>query len=182
MVLAAVMAAGTGGALTAQAAQAQPAVAVPCSTPALTSAVASAASGTTLSLAARCVYHLTAPLPQVSQVLTITGNRATLQRSEAAGTAAFTILTVTGSGTLTVNELNFRHGAGAIAVLEQGQLTVNGGTFTENAAANGGAIYGNAGNFNWSTGQIAVNNATFVKNTATGDGGAIYYCTAVPRS
>src|SRR5580693_7451683 len=84
MAVAAVMATGTGVTLTAQAATA--AVAVPCSAQALASAVASAASGTTLSLAARCVYNLTAALPQVTQVLAITGNRATLQRSYAAGT------------------------------------------------------------------------------------------------
>src|SRR5580700_11326693 len=72
--VAAVMAAGTGGALRAQAATA---VAVPCSATALASAVASAVSGTTLSLAASCVYTLTAALPEVSQDLTITGNRAT---------------------------------------------------------------------------------------------------------
>ena len=140
---------------------------------AVASAVASAASGTTLSLAARCVYNLKAALPEVSQVLTITGNDATLQRSYAAGTAAFTILTVTGSGILTVSGLNFRHGGGAIAVLDQGQLTVNGGTFTGNAAADGGAIYSNAAIY-----APQINDATFARNTATGSGGAIYNSSA----
>ena len=136
---------------------------------ALASAVASAVSGTTLSLAAKCVYNLKAALPEVSKVLTINGNRATLQRSYAAGTAAFTILTVAGSGILTISELNFRHGGGAIAVIDLGQLTVNGGTFTGNAAADGGAIYSNAG-----TSAPQINDATFARNTATGSGGAIY--------
>ena len=169
---AAVMAAGGGGALTAQAAQAAQAVAVPCSTQTLVSALASASPGATLSLAAGCVYTLTAALPQVSQDLSITGNRATLQRSYAAGTPAFTILTVAGSGILTVSDLNFRHGGGAIAVIDEGQLTVNGGTFTGNAAANGGAIYSNTSGTNFYAPQI--NNATFIRNTATGNGGAIY--------
>ena len=169
MAVAAVLAAGAGGALTAQPAQAQPGVAVPCSTGALASAVASAANDTTLSLAAGCVYNLTAALPEVSQALTITGNSATLQRSYAAGTAAFTILTVTGSGILTVNGLNFRHGAGAIAVVDLGQLTVNGGTFTANAAANGGAIYSDTVIY-----APQITGAMFTRNTATGSGGAIY--------
>jgi predicted outer membrane repeat protein len=164
--VAAVMAAGTGGALRAQAATA---VAVPCSATALASAVASAVSGTTLSLAASCVYTLTAALPEVSQDLTITGNRATLQRSYAAGTAAFTILTVAGSGILAVSELNFRHGDGAIAAVDDGQLTVNGGTFTGNAATDGGAIDSNVGRY-----APQITDATFVRNLATGDGGAIY--------
>jgi predicted outer membrane repeat protein len=166
MAVAAVIATGTGSALSAQAATA---VAVPCSATALASAVASAVSGTTLSLAASCVYTLTAALPEVSQDLTITGNRATLQRSYAAGTAAFTILTVAGSGILTVGELNFRHGDGAIAAIDEGQLTVNGGTFTGNAAADGGAIDSNAGPY-----APQIIDATFVRNTATGDGGAVY--------
>jgi predicted outer membrane repeat protein len=166
--VAGVMAAGMGSALAAQAATA---VAVPCSVQALASAVASAAGGTTLSLAAGCVYNLTAALPEVSQVLTITGNGATLQRSYAADTPAFTILTVAGSGILTVSELNFRHGAGAIAVIDDGQLAVNGGTFTQNAAADGGAIYSNS-----TTSPYApqITGATFTRNTATSDGGAIY--------
>jgi Chlamydia polymorphic membrane protein (Chlamydia_PMP) repeat len=170
MAVAAVMAMGTGGALTAQAAQAATAVAVPCSSQALTSAVAGAASGTTLSLAARCVYNLTAALPEVSGVLTITGNRATLQRSYAAGTTAFTILTVAGSGNLTVSDLNFRHGASAIAAIDHGQLTVNGGTFTGNGNADvsGGAIDSNANPY-----APQINDATFIGNTGS-FGGAIY--------
>lgn len=161
---AAVMAAGVGGALRAQAATA---VAVPCSAQALADAMAVAASGTTLSLAAGCVYNLTAALPEVSQVLAITGNGATLQRSHAAGTAAFSIVTVTGSGVLTVSELNFRHGDGAIAVTDQAQLTVNGGTFTGNTAEDGGAIFSDA-----IPHAPQINDATFVRNTATGEGGA----------
>jgi predicted outer membrane repeat protein len=173
--VAAVMAAGTGGGLTAvtaqaaQAAQATPAVAVPCRTGALVSAVASAPSGATLSLAARCVYNLKAALPQVSHALFITGNGATLQRSFAKGTPSFTLVTVAGSGFLTVSDLNFRHGGGAIAVIDLGQLTVNGGTFTGNSAADGGAISSDASIY-----APQINHARFIRNTATGSGGAIY--------
>jgi len=130
--------------------------------------MASASSGATLSLAAGCVYVLTAGLPEVSQVLTIAGNGATLERSYAPGTAAFTIVTVD-SGALTVDKLNFRHGSGAISVSDFGQLTVNGGTFTGNSAADGGAIYSDAEIY-----APQLNGATFTGNSATGDGGAIY--------
>jgi predicted outer membrane repeat protein len=165
VVAGALVAAGLGGAPQAQAAAA---VDVPCSASALASAMASAGSGATLSLATGCVYVLTAGLPEVSQVLTIAGNGATLERSYAAGTASFTIMTVD-SGDLTVDKVNFRHGSGAIAVSDFGQLTVNGGTFTGNSAADGGAIYSDSGPY-----APQVNGATFTGNTATGDGGAIY--------
>jgi len=88
---------------------------VPCSTPALVSAVSGAASGATLSLAQGCTYVLTSALPTVAQDLTINGNGATLHRSTASGTAAFTILTIT-AGTVTLNRLSFTNGNGAITV------------------------------------------------------------------
>src|ERR1700729_3485114 len=46
---------------------------VPCSVTALAADVSSASSGETLSLAAECVYDLTAGLPVISQDLTIDG-------------------------------------------------------------------------------------------------------------
>jgi hypothetical protein len=159
----ALMAAGPG----VTAAHAAAVVAVPCDTAALTAAVAAAASGATLSLAAGCVYVLRAPLPEVSRDLTIVGNKATLQRSYAPATVAFTILTVT-SGTVTLSRLSFRTGRDAIAVTDNGSLTVNGGAFTGNSAANGGAISVA------SMYSAQVNGATFTGNTAAGSGGAIY--------
>ena len=88
---------------------------VPCSTPALVSAISGAASGATLSLARGCTYVLTAALPTVSQDLTINGNGDTLERSTATGTASFTILIIT-AGTVTLNRLSFTNGNGAITV------------------------------------------------------------------
>src|ERR1700733_9642875 len=82
---------------------------VSCSTPALVSAVSGAASGATLSLAKGCTYVLTAALPTVAQDLTINGNGATLRRSTAVGTAAFTILAIP-AGTVTLNQLSFTNG------------------------------------------------------------------------
>jgi predicted outer membrane repeat protein len=153
----------------AQAAYAAPAAAVrvPCSTTALASAIGSATSGETLTLAFHCTYRLTAGLPAVTQNLTITGNHATLLRSTAPATPAFTILPVNG-GTLALSNLNFTNGNGAISITGVGNLTVQGGIFSRNKAANGGAIYCNS-----DAGNLSVTGATFTGNTTTGDGGAI---------
>jgi predicted outer membrane repeat protein len=149
---------------------------VPCSAAVLASAVGSAASGETLSLAPYCTYRLTAALPTVSQNLTILGNGATLQRSYAPATPAFTILSVEAptwppnpGATLAVTDLNFTNGASAIAATGNGNITVQGGTFTGNHAANGGAINSTTGQ-----GSLTVTGATFTGNTATQAGGAIY--------
>jgi Chlamydia polymorphic membrane protein (Chlamydia_PMP) repeat len=157
----------------AQVVMAAPILTVPCQVAALAAAIVTANSGsgavpTVLRLAPRCVYHLTAELPIVSEPLTIMGNGATLERSLATGTPAFTILE-TDAGALTVCMLNFRNGNGAIAVRGGATLTVNGGTFTGNTAADGGAIYDFSG-----AGGPVVNGATFTANSATDSGGAIY--------
>ena len=157
------------GAQTAQAAGATEVIRVPCGVAALASAMTSASSSATLSLASGCVYVLTAGLPEVSQDLTIMGHGATLERSYAPATEAFTILSVD-AGSLTVNRLNFRNGRGAISVTVDGDLTVIGGTFNRNTATDGGAIYVN----NSSSPDPQVSGATFTGNTATDAGGAIY--------
>jgi predicted outer membrane repeat protein len=141
-------------------------VRVPCSTSKLASAMSEASSGQQLILARGCVYVLTVALPAVGQNLTIAGQGATLERSYVPGTAVFTILTV-GTADLAISKLNFRNGDGAISVGSQGALTVNGGTFLGNAAADGGAIDSNG------TTAPQVTGATFIKNTATDSGGAI---------
>jgi hypothetical protein len=145
---------------------------VPCSTPALVSAVSGAASGATLSLAQGCTYVLTSALPTVAQDLTINGNGATLHRSTASGTAAFTILTIT-AGTVTLNRLSFTNGNGAITVNNLATLIVTGGVFSGNTAANGGAINNTAASV------VQVTGASFINNTATRDGGAMYVFTAL---
>ena len=145
---------------------------VRCSSPALVSAVSGAASGATLSLAKRCTYVLTAALPTVAQDLTIDGNRATLRRSTVTGTAAFTILTIT-AGTVALNQLSFTNGNGAITVDNEAQLTVTGGVFRGNTAANGAAIN------NTDASVVQATGVSFVGNRATGDGGAMYVFTAL---
>jgi hypothetical protein len=114
------------GLCTTQDAQAAPAaVRVPCSAPTLASAISAPPAGQTLSLAAHCLYRLTAPLPVMTQDLTIAGHYATLARSKAPGTPAFTILSADGA-TLAVSRLNFANGDNAISVTEDGSLSVQG--------------------------------------------------------
>jgi predicted outer membrane repeat protein len=152
-----------------QAAQAMPAVVhVPCSATSLASAIGGAFSGEMLTLTADCTYTLTTGLPTVGQDLSILGNHATVKRSTRPSTPAFTILSVD-AGILTVSNLNFSDGDGAISATQDGSLTVRGGTFTGNSAANGGAIYAFGG-----AGNLSVTDARFIKNSATDDGGAIY--------
>jgi predicted outer membrane repeat protein len=149
----------------AQAASA--AVRVPCSAAALASTITAAPAGQTLSLAAHCLYQLAAPLPVVTQNLTIDGHDATLARSSALGTPAFTILSAAGA-TLAVSRLNFTNGDNAISVTQDGSLIVQGGVFTGNHATLGGAI-----NIDTEEGSLSVSGATFTRNSATDSGGAI---------
>jgi hypothetical protein len=139
------MAAGLAGAQPATAAAASP-VFVPCSTTALASAMTSAAAGETIRLAAGCDYVLTAALPPVSASLTIEGRGATLERSTATGTPAFSLLDVsTGDADLSVSGLTFRNGfGGAISIPGDGTLNndiaVTRSTFTGNAINLGGIL------------------------------------------
>jgi predicted outer membrane repeat protein len=159
-------------ALGAGTAQAEPRV--PCSPGALSSALAGAAPGATLTLAAGCRYVLSAPLPAITADLTIAGSHATLERP--GSVPPFSILTVTG-GALTVNGLNFTGGGGspslgggAIDDTGNGQLTVTAGQFTGNTAGYGGAISDAAPD-----GQVApdITGAVFTGNSAASDGGAL---------
>jgi predicted outer membrane repeat protein len=190
-VIGAVIALGSTAA--AQGAMAKPTtssiVAVPCNTPALASALSGASNGEKLQLAFSCTYLLTAPLPAIDTNLTIVGFGATLERSEARGTPAFTILAVDG-GDVTFVEVNFRNGfgrydggcgevddncaeaddkysAGAIAN-EGGSITVLGGTFTDNRSEDyGGAIANDDG-------TLTMISTYFIDNRANREGGAIY--------
>ena len=143
------------------------AVQVPCRPQALAAALSGVSSGATLNLASQCTYRLTQGLPAVSHDLTINGRGATLERSYAGGTAPFTILTVD-SGAVVISQLSFRNGRGAITDTGTGLLTVTGGTFRGNSAADGGAIYlDNAINGPQLTG------VTFSGNSAADSGGAV---------
>lgn len=153
--------------LSAQAASAA-VVHVPCNATTLATAISGAASDETLSLTPYCQYQIKAALPVVGHDLAIAGHWATLRRSHAAGTPAFAILSVD-AGTLAVSDLNFSNGNGAISATQNGSITVQGGTFSGNSAADGGAISSYTG-----MGNLTVTDATFTGNSATYAGGAIY--------
>src|ERR1700684_818734 len=137
-------------------------VPVPCSTPALISAISDASSGQKLLLAFGCTYVLTGALPDIDTNLTIVGYGATLERSNDVGTTDFTILTVD-SGDVNLVEVNFRNGGGDAdsgargAIYNDGNLTVLGGTFTGNSSYYGGAIENDGG-------TLTVTSAYFVNN------------------
>ncbi len=157
-------------------------VSVPCSTPALISAISGAGSGEKLHLAVRCTYQLTAPLPDIHTGLTIVGSGATLERSEAAGTPDFTILTVNG-GDVNLAEVNFRNGGGnyyddAGAIDNKGgNITVLGGTFANNNNSDegDGAIYNDSG-------TLAITSAYFIENNAEAGGAITNNATMTVRS
>ena len=161
-----------GSTAAAQRAMAKPVhgtVSVPCTTPALISAISGAISGEKLHLAFGCTYQLTARLPDIDTNLTIVGFGDTLERSEADGTPDFTILTVD-AGHVNLVAVNFRNGggddadnAGAIDN-EGGNITVLGGTFADNNEGDG-AIYNKSG-------TLTVTSVHFTKNAAEA-GGAI---------
>ncbi len=113
-VTAGLLATAAGGAQSALAAP-RGVVSVPCSAAALTAAIKGASSGETLSLAPLCTYGLTAALPPIVENLIIKGNHATIERSAAAGTPEFAILTVgldhgPAIGTLATSDLNISDG------------------------------------------------------------------------
>jgi len=177
-VLAGVVAAGLIlGSAPALAVPVPPPVTVPCRVTALTADLAAAASGETLQLTPLCRYVLTTALPVITGNLTIQGNGATVERSHAAGTPDFALLTVLRSGDVAIQHLNFRNGdsqyGGAIdnggipAQEAVSTVTVTGGTFTGNTAQFGGAIFDNGGT------RLTVRGATFTGNSA-GAGGGIY--------
>jgi predicted outer membrane repeat protein len=165
-VTASLLATAAGGTQSAQAAP-RGVVNVPCSAAALTAAIKAASSGETLSLAPLCSYGLTAALPPISENLTINGDHATLERSAAAGTPEFALLTVglnhgSAIGTLATSNLNIRNGDPGINLV-QGTLSVQGGTFISNTTAISSTFYT----------TLSVTGARFTDNTGR-EGGAIF--------
>ncbi len=158
-----------------QAALASPAPTfVPCDT-SLSTAISDADSGAVLALAPGCTYWLTETgLPMINKTLTIVGHDSTIARSFADDTPSFTIFSVSYDGDLTLDNVNVRNGdgnddGGAISNVN-GIVTINGGTFSDNHAADyGGAIYSDDG-----IGTVTINGATFKDNGASAEGGAIF--------
>lgn len=177
-----------GSAQVALAAPAPAVVNVPCNASTLASDITAAASGETLRLAPFCRYVLTTALSAISENLTVAGNGATLERSHAAGTPDFSLLTVY-AGDVDISHLNFRNGngpdgGGAIdSTIDDSPrsapptVTVTGGVFSDNTSGMGGALYNNNA---WNN-TLIVHGATFRGNTAE-SGGAIYDSPGDPNS
>jgi hypothetical protein len=152
----------------------QTVVKVPCDVTALNTAITNATAGATISLAPGCMYNLPAALPNITKQLTITGHKSSLQRSFATATPAFTILTVSATGNLTVNNVNFYNGGGntitdpdgGAIYNDTGTLTVNGGTYRGNGTVEYGGAIDNDG-------TMKVTGATFTGNDGY-YGGDIY--------
>jgi hypothetical protein len=172
----AIAAACLGSAPAADAASAV--VRVPCSSPALSGDLENISSGETLRLAARCVYQLATALPAITTPLVIKGNGATLEPRSAPAAPAFTLLEVNG-GTLTVSNLNFRNGDGGISVTGEGQLTVNGGTFTGNTGAidSTSQLYSPVVN-----GAFFIRNRGAISNDSAFSSVVVYHCTFVDNA
>lgn len=173
---------------------------VACDAAALVSAVGAAnASGDadTLRLAPGCTYTLARVdndvagpngLPFITSKLTIEGNGATIARSSAAGTPAFRIMTIGGTGTVTLSNLTLAGGrtsdgapgvAGGLGggILNTGVLTITGGVIRDNATGAGGAgVAGGTGELGGggggigNTGTLTLINST-VRGNTTGPGG-----------
>src|ERR1700722_2422202 len=139
-----------------------------CPAAALDSAISSAANGDTLVLASGCTYQ-TGGLPQISTNLAIVGRGATLEYTFT--TAESPIMSVPGGVTVHISNLNFTDGyslgAYASALATQGNVTIDGGTFTGNTSEDGGSAIDNSG-------QLTVRGAAFTDNGGeAATGGAI---------
>ena len=171
--IAALAAAGLGGGA-ALAAPAAPAVTVPvpCSAAALTTAVSTAPSGTTLSLAPYCKYFILSGLSTTHDI-DIDGNGATIEPGVPVNN--FTLLMINGA-TVQISDLSFANSDQSTTIGFPGAIQNNGGTltlirctFTGNTGRNAGAV----GNSN---ADLSVFNSKFTDNTATSPstgGGAI---------
>jgi predicted outer membrane repeat protein len=215
----------------AMAAPAQDATFVPCNAYALHTAIDDASSGDTLDLAPGCTYYLPEALPDIMTELTIVGYHSTLTRAhDAEGFSLLKVgceagdltvinvnftdgggydvgkggaidvqdgtLHVTG-GIFTGNETDNEAGA----IYNDGDMTVDNATFTDNSAHFGGAIeshsdasiegstftwnkaptsYGNInpddsyGGAIYNDGDMYLDNSGFLGNSTGGYGGAIY--------
>jgi hypothetical protein len=153
----------------------------------------------TINLSSGCTYTLTSidnatsdgsnGLPDISSNLTINGNSATITRDSSS--PAFRIFHVAETGNLTVNNLtisgvNAGSSTGA-GIYNQGQLIVNGSTFSNNMAVFGSAInnlgiasinlslftnnsISQAGTI-LSSGTLSIDRSTFSNNTSNNGAG-----------
>ncbi len=157
--------------------RAAPAYAIGCSVSALITAINSAASGSTITLATDCAYTLfgsvdgNTGLPQITNTLTLSGNNTIIERSTTAGTPSFRLMSVSTTGNLTLNNLTLRYGdviTNGGAIENAGTLTLNSTLLYHNHANLGGAIFIDGAR------TVTLNSSRFYDNSATDNGGAIF--------
>ena len=109
-------------------------------------------------------------LPSITSTIAITGNGATIERSDANGTPAFRLVHVSSSGELTMEGVTVRNGSADASngggLFNRGSLTLENASVTDNSAINGGGIE--------NRGSLRLTGVTVSGNTSNGgDGGGI---------
>jgi hypothetical protein len=105
-------------------------------------------------------------LPMIKKDVTIVGNGDTVERSTAAGTAAFRLLDVVSGGSLTLQNLTLQNGlefGDGGAIYNQGTLVLSQVTVQNNTAD---GLPGAGGGI-WSNGALTVKNSTIDANVAS---------------
>ncbi len=166
---------------------------IACSAPALITAISAANSqvgGGTVTLAAGCVYTLTAlnsstdggtGLPVITGNVTVAGSGATITRSTAVGTPSFRIFDVATAGKLTLNSLTLKNGlandgkSGGGAIDSHGTLAISASTFSGNSSPSATGTSGGAIN---SSGQLTITTSLFTGNLAQEGAGVFNQKTA----
>jgi hypothetical protein len=153
-------------------------VTVPCSSPALATAIIAAnATPTTLRLAAHCTYNIATAavaadtlLPPITGTVTIIGGPSTTLRRDPSIPVA-RILRVDVGGSLDLRGVFVLHGAGPAAgggaILNNGTLVLTSDTLSRNTAPNGGAVLNGAG------ATATISGTLISSNTTLGSGGGI---------
>jgi fibronectin type 3 domain-containing protein len=165
------------------------AAAIGCTTPELIAAISTANSqtgGGTVTLAAGCVYTLTAAnnstdggtgLPVITGTVSIAGAGATITRSTATGTPTFRIFDIASSGSLTLDSLTLSNGhlasngsTGGAGIYNHGTLAVSASTFSGNSSPSPNGVSGGAIS---NSGQLTVTTSLFTGNLAQ-EGASIF--------
>ncbi|HEY0538512.1 MAG TPA: hypothetical protein VGD53_09085 [Actinoallomurus sp.] len=159
-------------------AAAKKAISVPCSSPALATAITAAnAIPATLSLAANCTYNITTPavagdtaLPPITGNVTIIGGPSTSLRRDPSIPVA-RLLRVDAGGRLDLEDVfvlnGIGPGAGGGAILNNGTLVLRSDTLSGNTGPNGGAIS------NGGAANALISRTVIRTNSTPGSGGGV---------
>jgi hypothetical protein len=145
-------------------------------------AAANTTGSGTVTLARSCVYSLRQPdntpsytsangLPIITGAVSIRGEGATIQRVSDTGTLSFRFFQVAGGGSLVVDRLTLRGGAGqsggAVLVLTGGAATLRATRLATNHAGSGGAVAAGTGT------HLDIEQSEITHNVADTSGGGV---------